>query len=74
MEYIEGEELFTLLEKDQSFCKGNCTEAFIGIHYLKPLAEALEFLHEMGIVFHDLKLENLMVTTEWELKVDLTRL
>ena len=63
MEYISGGELFSLYNK-----KGNFTleEARL---YLAEIALALQYLHSIGIIYRDLKLENIMIDEDGHIKI-----
>jgi tRNA A-37 threonylcarbamoyl transferase component Bud32 len=58
MEYLEGESLAALLERE-----GTLSEAEV-ISILAPLCEALQEAHKKGIVHRDLKPQNIMLALE----------
>lgn len=62
MEFIEGEELFSIT-RDQPLPFRVALR--IGIQ----IAEAIAHAHKHGILHRDLKPENVLVTTDWEAKV-----
>jgi serine/threonine protein kinase len=56
MEFIEGEPLTDLLERDGALPLGRATSIFL------QTAEALQAAHDLGIVHRDLKPDNIMLT------------
>jgi len=58
MEYVEGQDIYQLLEK-----KGRFTEAE-SLHVLEQIALALHHIHEEQLVHRDIKPENILVTRE----------
>eukprot|EP00049_Salpingoeca_infusionum_P011728 m.205338 g.205338 ORF g.205338 m.205338 type:complete len:1155 (-) comp15015_c0_seq1:244-3708(-) len=58
LDYINGGELFTHLSRRRLF-----SEQEAGI-YIAELVVALNSLHELGIIYRDLKLENVLIDSE----------
>ncbi|MFN2570834.1 MAG: serine/threonine protein kinase [Gemmatimonadales bacterium] len=56
MEFIEGEPLTDLLERDGALSVGRASSIFL------QTAEALQAAHDLGIVHRDLKPDNIMLT------------
>ena len=63
MDYVGGGDLFALLEK-----RGRFHESWARV-YAGEIALALHHLHEEGILFRDLKPENVMVALDGHLKL-----
>jgi serine/threonine protein kinase len=63
MDFIGGGDLFSLIEK-----KGRLPEAWARI-YSAEIALALNHLHEAGVIYRDLKPENVMVAITGHLKL-----
>lgn len=63
MDFVEGGELFSLLRKSQRF--PNPVAKF----YAAEVVLALEYLHDMNIVYRDLKPENLLLDRHGHLKI-----
>lgn len=63
LEYVQGGELFSYLRK-----QGNLPED-ISKFYVAQLVLAFAHLHQMGIIYRDLKPENLLITNNGYLKV-----
>lgn len=63
MEYIPGGELFTAWKKSGSF-----NESLIKL-YIAELASVLDFLHKSGIIYRDLKMENILLDNRGHLHV-----
>ena len=63
LEYIPGGELFTYLRKAERF------ENDVARHYAAEILVALEYLHSLGIVYRDLKPENLLLDAEGHIKI-----
>jgi serine/threonine protein kinase len=58
MDYVNGGELFFHLQKERRF-----TEDRVRI-YAAEIAAGLEYLHAQGVIYRDLKPENLLLTAE----------
>jgi len=56
MEFIEGEPLTDLLEREGALPVGRATGIFL------QTAEALQAAHDLGIVHRDLKPDNIMLS------------
>ena len=63
LEYIEGEDLRTILNKRKKFP----LETAIG--YTLKIAEGVQYLHEHSIIHLDLKPDNIMVTPDHDIKI-----
>ena len=63
MEYVEGQDLYSLLSKNIYFGKNVAT------FYLSEVLVSLEYLHNLGIVYRDLKLENILVDLSGHIKI-----
>ncbi|KAH9827672.1 cAMP-dependent protein kinase type 2 [Teratosphaeria destructans] len=63
MDFIEGGELFSLLRKSQRF--PNPVAKF----YAAEVTLALDYLHQMNIIYRDLKPENLLLDRHGHLKI-----
>jgi len=63
MEYVNGGELFFHLTRDRIFSEDRTR--FYGAEILL----ALEYLHQNGIIYRDLKLENLLLDAEGHIKM-----
>ena len=55
MEYVGGQDLYSLLAKNGYFGKNVAT------FYLSEVLVSLEYLHNLGIVYRNLKLENILL-------------
>ena len=55
MEYVDGQDLLSLLTQTGYFGRNVAT------FYLSEILVSLEYLHNLGIVYRDLKLENILV-------------
>ncbi|KAK6637849.1 hypothetical protein RUM44_008271 [Polyplax serrata] len=62
-EYISGGELFKLLQD-----RGSLPVSLIKL-YVAELAMALDFLHNAGIIYRDLKLENILLNAEGHIQI-----
>jgi len=58
MDYINGGELFFHLQKDKRFDEKRAR------YYLAEIALGLEYLHSSGVLYRDLKPENLLLTSD----------
>ena len=63
MEYIEGQDLYSVLNQQRYFGKN------IAMFYLSEVLASLEYLHNIGIVYRDLKLENILVDMSGHIKI-----
>jgi len=63
MEYVNGGELFSHLRKSKYF--GEDRARF----YAAEIGMALSYLHEQGVVYRDLKLENLLLDKDGHVKI-----
>ncbi|KAL6948893.1 cAMP-dependent protein kinase subunit [Hanseniaspora vineae] len=63
MDYIEGGELFTLLRKSQRF------PIPVSKFYAAEVILALEYLHDMDIIYRDLKPENILLDRNGHIKL-----
>ena len=63
MDFLNGGELFTYLRKDHKF-----TEERTRI-YTAELVEALSYLHKNGILYRDLKPENVLLDHEGHIRL-----
>ncbi|CAB3399354.1 unnamed protein product [Caenorhabditis bovis] len=63
MEFVPGGELFSYLRATRSF--SNSMARF----YAAEVVSALEYIHNLGIVYRDLKPENLMLSKEGHIKL-----
>ena len=68
MEYVRGLELFKLLNHQRSLYGEGFGENICRF-YLSEVLLSLEYLHSLGIVYRDLKLENIMVDREGHVKI-----
>ena len=55
MEYVDGGDLFQILKTKEYF-----DEAVVRF-YLSEILLSLEYLHRIGLIYRDLKLENIMI-------------
>jgi len=63
LEYVNGGEVFFHLSKDRRFSE-NRTK-----FYIAEISSAIHYLHCEGIIYRDLKLENLMLDREGHIKI-----
>eukprot|EP00834_Sanchytrium_tribonematis_P007713 NODE_745_length_4263_cov_0.629923.p2 type:complete len:361 gc:universal NODE_745_length_4263_cov_0.629923:1211-129(-) len=63
MEYINGGELFYHITKERKFSEERSR------YYVAEITLALGYLHTKGIVYRDLKLENLLLDSDGHIKV-----
>lgn len=63
MEYCSGGELFSYLEKEGIFLED------VASFYLKEIVLALEHLHQEGIIYRDLKPENVLLDAQGHVKL-----
>jgi len=65
MELMEGGELYDEIIRRKSFTEGDAS------YIMRQLVEALDYLHQQGIVHRDLKLENLLLVKKDSLEIKL---
>ncbi|XP_065178137.1 RAC-gamma serine/threonine-protein kinase-like [Sycon ciliatum] len=63
MEYVNGGELFFHLSRERVFTEDRTR------FYGAEISLAIKYLHELGIVYRDLKLENLLLDKEGHIKI-----
>uniref|UniRef100_T1JL53 non-specific serine/threonine protein kinase n=1 Tax=Strigamia maritima TaxID=126957 RepID=T1JL53_STRMM len=63
MEYVNGGELFFHLSKERMFSEERTK------FYGAEIISALSYLHEQGIIYRDLKLENLLLDKDGHIKI-----
>lgn len=59
LEYLEGGDLFDFL-KERSFTTTNALK----VQIMEGVSQAVKYLHSLGIIHRDIKLENIMMTTK----------
>jgi protein kinase A len=55
LDFVQGGELFTLLRKSQRFPES------VAKFFAAEVATGLDYLHGMGVVYRDLKPENVLI-------------
>lgn len=63
MEYVEGGILFDFIQK-----MGGVGEQ-AGRQFLTQLLDVMEYMHSRGVVHRDLKLENILIDNDLNLKI-----
>ena len=63
LEYVNGGELFFHLSKDKRFSEDRTR------FYIAEISLAMTYLHKEGIIYRDLKLENLMLDKDGHIKI-----
>lgn len=63
MEYVCGGELFSLLRKVK------CLPAFVAVFYAAEVVLAFEFLHAQGVIYRDLKPENMVIHQDGHVRI-----
>lgn len=63
LEYAAGGELFNIIKKEKTLPETVCR------FYAAEIICGLEFLHKNGIVYRDLKPENVLLTTTGHIKI-----
>jgi len=63
MEYVNGGEIFFHLSKDRRFSENRAR------FYIAEISSALKYMHDQGIIYRDLKLENLMLDRFGHIKI-----
>ena len=63
MELASGGELFNIVSLTGAFDDDLCR------HYFQKLVTAVDYCHQMGVTHRDLKLENIMLDENFELKL-----
>jgi len=59
LEYLEGGDLFDYL-KERNFTTSNSVK----VRVMEGVSQAVKYLHELGIIHRDLKLENVMMSSQ----------
>ena len=63
IDYLNGGELFTYLRKEQRFTENRARV------YVAELVEALSYLHSNGILYRDIKPENILLDSDGHIKI-----
>lgn len=63
MEYVEGSDLFRLLRANKRFTENQVR------FYVSQVLLSLEYLHQMKIIYRDLKLENILIDRTGNVKM-----
>jgi RAC serine/threonine-protein kinase len=63
MEYVNGGELFFHLSREKIFSEDRCR------FYIAQISMAITYLHDRGIIYRDLKLENLLLDSKGNIKI-----
>ena len=63
MEYVNGGELFFHLSREKVFTENRAK------FYIAEIVLAITYLHERGIIYRDLKLENLLLDKDGHIKI-----
>lgn len=63
MEYLEGETLLTILNNRKEL------ELEEALEIIVQISRALEFIHTKGVIYRDLKLENIVINNKGEIKL-----
>ena len=63
MEYVDGNDLYNLLTEKGYFGKN------VSTFFLSEVLVSLEYLHNLGVVYRDLKLENILVDSTGHIKI-----
>ena len=67
MEYVEGVDLFDF---QSYFVQNNgCLGEDAGLFLFRQILDAVNYMHSNGIVHRDLKLENIMIDKELNVKI-----
>jgi serine/threonine protein kinase len=63
MDFVNGGELYTHISREKKFSEEKAR------FYAGEIILALEYLHEMGVIYRDLKPENILVDCEGHLRL-----
>lgn len=63
MEYVNGGEIFFHLSKERRFSEDRVR------FYVAEITSAITYLHSQGIIYRDLKLENLLLDKDGHIKI-----